>query len=541
MPVTPTFPGIYIEEIASNAHTITAAPTSVAVFVGYTHPFKTKPENWNNPVEIFGFTDYERQFGGFFKSDLFFKDSQAAKFGDLAQAVNQFFLNGGSDAWVIGLQPSVLGNFQAPTVSVGPFTLTAKELTDDQNQMIVTVNVAESGSPATSPPMGETADITISYGPKPGSDGSVPKGTLTETYRQVSLNETDGGQPNPNYLVNRLAGSGLVSVTEVSPPVGQFVATTKKFANAINSPPSDIFDANDFVQVFQQDQPLDKLAIFNLLVIPGVVDTLVLNTALAFCERKRAFLIMDPPREDTADDTNKIQDAIAGPAMPKGKNGALYFPYLKSPDPLTGLSINPVTNKAFEIPPSGTVAGIFARTDVDRGVWKAPAGLEATTVNTTGVVDRGRMTDQRQGVLNPLGVNVLRDFPNVGTVVFGARTLVTVTEEQWRYVPVRRMALFLEQTLYANLGWVIFEPNDEPLWTAIKTSIEAFMLGLFRQQAFQGDTPSKAFLVKCDDQTTTQEDINNGIVNIVVGFAPLKPAEFVIIKISQLAGQSQTS
>jgi phage tail sheath protein FI len=108
-------------------------------------------------------------------------------------------------------------------------------------------------------------------------------------------------------------------------------------------------------------------------------------------------------------------------------------------------------------------------------------------------------------------------------------------------VPVRRMALFLEQTLYANLGWVIFEPNDEPLWTAIKTSIEAFMLGLFRQGAFQGDTPSKAFLVKCDDQTTTQDDINNGIVNIVVGFAPLKPAEFVIIKISQLAGQSQTS
>jgi len=135
-------------------------------------------------------------------------------------------------------------------------------------------------------------------------------------------------------------------------------------------------------------------------------------------------------------------------------------------------------------------------------------------------------------------VNVLRDFPNVGTVVFGARTLAYSTEPKWGYVPVRRMALFLEQTLYANLRWVVFEPNDEPLWTAIRASIEAFMLGLFRQGAFQGETPRQAFQVKCDDQTTTQADIDNGIVNIVVAFAPLKPAEFVIVKIAQLAGQT---
>jgi phage tail sheath protein FI len=154
------------------------------------------------------------------------------------------------------------------------------------------------------------------------------------------------------------------------------------------------------------------------------------------------------------------------------------------------------------------------------------------------------MSDQQQGVLNELGVNCLREFAGSGTVVFGARTMVTrdpALRDMWRYVPVRRMALFLEQTLYNNLGWVVFEPNDEPLWGAIRTSIEAFMLGLFRQQAFQGDTPSKAFLVKCDGQTTTQADIDNGIVNIVVGFAPLKPAEFVIIKIAQLAGQTQTA
>jgi hypothetical protein len=159
------------------------------------------------------------------------------------------------------------------------------------------------------------------------------------------------------------------------------------------------------------------------------------------------------------------------------------------------------------------------------------------------VVNRGQMTDQRQGVLNLEGINCIRNFPGIGPVVFGARTSVADNPsfQQWKYVPVRRMALFLEQTFYLNLGWVVFEPNDEPLWNAIRSSIESFMLGLFRQGAFQGQTPSQAFQVKCDSQTTTQDDINNGIVNIVVGFAPLKPAEFVVIQITQLAGQTQSS
>lgn len=228
------------------------------------------------------------------------------------------------------------------------------------------------------------------------------------------------------------------------------------------------------------------------------------------------------------------------PIPPEGPNTALYFPYLKTPDPVTGAATNPVTGEANEIPPAATVAGLFAATDLARGVWKAPAGFSTIALNTPGASDRGVMTDQRQGVLNPLGVNCLRDFPNVGTVVFGARTLVTQTDEQWRYVPVRRMALFIEQSLLASLGWVVFEPNDEPLWSAITQSINAFMLGFFRQGAFQGATPGKAFSVQCNSQTTTQTDIDNGIVNIVVAFAPLKPAEFVVISIAQLAGQSAT-
>jgi phage tail sheath protein FI len=253
---------------------------------------------------------------------------------------------------------------------------------------------------------------------------------------------------------------------------------------------------------------------------------------------------MDPPPGATADGTPPgFADAVANTIrlLPISKNAAFYFPYLLSPDPFIGTANNIATGKTNTIPPAATVAGIYAATDLARGVWKAPAGFQATTRNATGVVPTGRMTDLRQGTLNPIGVNCLRDFPNLPTVVFGARTLAVNNDPQWTYVPVRRMALFLELTFLSNLKWVIFEPNDTPLWAAITTTLNAFMLGLFKQGAFAGNTPSEAFKVQCDSQTTTQTDVDLGIVNIVVSFAPLKPAEFVVITIAQLAGQAQTS
>jgi phage tail sheath protein FI len=267
----------------------------------------------------------------------------------------------------------------------------------------------------------------------------------------------------------------------------------------------------------------------------------VLSEALSFCETKRALLIIDPPQPDgELQDANWIGNYMGsgdayGNVAPLAPNAAIYFPYMTSNDPQTG---DPIT-----LPPAATVAGIYATTDLNRGVWKAPAGLETTIIGITGVVPTGQMNDIRQGTLNQIAINCLRSFPGTGTVVFGARTSVAANtaQQQWKYVPVRRMALFLEQTLFSNLGWVICEPNDTPLWTAIVASIQAFMLGLFRQGAFQGTTPSDAFQVKCDSNTTTQADVDNGIVNIIVAFAPLQPAEFVVIQISQLAGQTQTS
>jgi hypothetical protein len=511
------------------------------VFIGYTHPFKTVAENWGKPVQIFGFNDYIRNFGGFFRS-LAFANS-AAQFADMAQAVNQFFLNGGTEAYVVALPPGG-SHTTAPAVQFGTITFTAREITDETYQLTMQVTPNQ---PIASPPH-ETADVVITYGPQPAANAGpqVPSGTVTETYRRVGLTQFDAhGASDPNYIETRIgtATNPVSSLVTVSAGGATFFPPedTKSFAISLHRN-ANLFLPTDFTAVMEQDTELDKLPIFNLMVIPGVWNTTVMSTALAFCERKRAFFIMDPPSASTADPNDHVHSIqLHASAVPKGPNAALYFPYLKSPDPLTGATTNPLTRQPFEIPPAPTVAGIYAATDLSRGVWKAPAGFQATTTNTTGVVDRGRMTDQRQGVFNPLGINCLRDFPNIGTAVFGARTVVTLTNEQWRYVPVRRTALFLEQTLYANLGWVVFEPNAEPLWTAIRMSITSFMLGLFRQGAFAGTTPSQAFLVQCDSQTTTPQDVNNGVVNILVGFAPLKPAEFVIIMITQLAGQTQTS
>jgi hypothetical protein len=205
----------------------------------------------------------------------------------------------------------------------------------------------------------------------------------------------------------------------------------------------------------------------------------------------------------------------------------VYYPRTFTPDPLN-------QNRPRSLAPSGTIAGLWARTDTQRGVWKAPAGTDARLRNVQSLARL--MTDQENGVLNPLGINCLRTFPVYSNICWGARTLdgADAIASDWKYVPVRRTTLFIEESLYRGTKWVVFEPNDEPLWAQIRLNVGAFMQDLFRKGAFQGTTPRDAYFVKCDGETTTQTDIDNGIVNIEVGFAPLKPAEFVILKIQQI-------
>jgi phage tail sheath protein FI len=319
-----------------------------------------------------------------------------------------------------------------------------------------------------------------------------------------------------------------------------------------NSPPTNVtvagadkasdggwLDVNDFTGTGKESgkeglYSLLKADLFNLLCIPpylasGDVDAGLVSTAAQFCEDHRAFLLVDPPTSWTTKDAAKAGVASIGT---NSKNAAVFFPRLTEPDTLRG-------NQLVDVVPCGAVAGVFARTDTNRGVWKAPAGTEATLVGVPAL--SVPLTDAENGELNPLGINCLRTMPAAGRVVWGSRTLQGDDRlaSEWKYVPVRRTALFIEESLYRGTQWVVFEPNDEPLWAQIRLNIGAFMQNLFRQGAFQGRTPAEAYFVRCDKETTTQNDIDLGIVNIVVGFAPLKPAEFVVIGIQQIAGQIQ--
>jgi len=544
MPITPTYPGIYVQELLSNAHTITAAPTSVTVFVGYTHPYKTATTTFGQAVQIFSFADYQRSFGGLFSVDWLADD--------VGQAVNEFYLNGGSVAYVVGLQasfndlvlktskplsdPTLLPTLVVPGPGTTGIQFTGLEPVDANKQLTVSITNLRASIPGVT--SNDLADLVISYG------------NVTETYRRVTPNPTPAlASDAGNTLALRVgtAANPVSALVTVSTPAGDTYPTSWPFALSptpltITWPstnPFTTYSPGDFFNTFQADSPLDKVQIFNLLLTPGVWDLSVVSEALAFAERKRAFVIMDPPADAGVDHSSDplpligdiMSDAVPGRTIPKSQNGALYFPYLRSQDPLSG---NPVT-----IAPSGYVAGIFTTEDTNRGVWKAPAGLETLINDTAGVVPSGVMTDARQGTLNPIGVNCLRGFPGVGTVIWGARTSVAANPafQQYRYVPVRRLALFLEQSLYQSLGWVVFEPNDTPLWVSIRSAVNGFMLGLFNQGAFAGSTPSQAFQVLCDATTTTPDDQANGIVNVLLAFAPLIPSEFVVIQIAQLAGQ----
>ena len=278
---------------------------------------------------------------------------------------------------------------------------------------------------------------------------------------------------------------------------------------------------------------LDKVDLFNLMVLPGdrEVDEntyrQIVGPASIYCNEHRAFLILDAP-DSWTNNNLPVADATAVNtfrALVVKDHSAVFYPKVQYSD--AGIK--------KLIGPAGIIAGLMARTDSQRGVWKAPAGTEAALL---GILDLElNLTDLENGVLNKLGVNCLRKFPSA-IVNWGARTLDGSDDigSEWKYIPIRRLALFLEESLFRGTKWVVFEPNDEPLWASIRLNLNAFMLSLFRQGAFQGSTPDKAFYVKCDAETTTQNDRNLGIVNIEVGFAPLKPAEFVVIKIQQIAG-----
>jgi Bacteriophage tail sheath protein len=645
MPVAVSYPGVYIQEVPSGVHTITSVSTSIGAFIDF---FPQGPVD--EAVQIFGMTDFERIYGGL-------DDRSEASY-----AISQFFLNGGSEAYVVRVTnagtPAVVADVTARDVTAtdnilkfsavnagvwgnnlrvdidhdttdpntlfnlyvvrydgtGPkaravvaekylnlsvdsaSTRYVESVVNEESSLVQVEHDAAAPAGVLPAMTGTLSDdisalVTADYDGFSGQTVDVTFGSVTatatlETWANGDVNDAWEFRPLLERAI-RKSGSA-VALTGASVEVVEYAANNIRlrvlagrggdeydpkevmtFAGATaatltldtgtenvqeyslglgasagamvagqvgddGDPP----DATDIIGSQAVDPhtgmyALDYVDLFNILCIPRASELddtqmrLVVSKALKYCEDRRAFMIVDIP--DAINQVAEMKEWLDDHAEFRHNNAAVYFPLPRIPDPKNEYRLRTVGA-------SGTLAGIYARTDGARGVWKTPAGIEATLSGVTELA--AKLTDAQNGALNPLGIDCLRSFPIYGNIVWGGRTTqgADAIASDWKYLAVRRVTLMMEESLFRGTKWVVFEGNDEKLWSKIRLNVGAYMMSLFRQGAFQGTDPKQAFYVKCDKETTTQDDINKGIVNIEVGFAPLKPAEFVVIKIQQIAG-----
>jgi len=561
MPSALTYPGVYVEEIPSGVRTIVGVATSITAFIG-----RARRGPANEAITINAFSDFEKQFGSLWVDNA------------LGYVVRDFFLNGGSQAIIVrlyhqepangGAAPAItasltVGALQFLAANEGKWGVGLRAIVDVDNlsaevatSMGVTkadlfnLTVRDTGTGQSE----RFLNLTVKPSPRRvdkvlAADSNLlryngtpaPTTAIAAGMDAVSALEKAWTDARKTLADKQNAGTATqgdkdaVATAKAALDTGLDTAL-KAVSDGLWLTVPDFLSAGDKKGLFA----LEKADLFNILCIPPYrapadaldVDVNLVTAAAAYCEKRRAMLLVDAPKDWTDKDKarTKFNDANNDNVGTRSRNAALYFPRLIQPNPLRD-------NQMEVFAACGTIAGIWARTDTQRGVWKAPAGLDATLVGAPSL--SVAVTDDENGELNPLGVNCLRAFQAAGRVVWGARTLRGADQlaDEYKYVPVRRTALYIEESLYRALKWVVFEPNDEPLWAQIRLNVGAFMHNLFRKGAFQGTTPREAYFVKCDKETTTQNDIDLGIVNIVVGFAPLKPAEFVVIKLQQMAGQ----
>jgi len=364
--------------------------------------------------------------------------------------------------------------------------------------------------------------------------GPIGKAELIRSFNDYKLIYGDIASENDNmgmavqsfYLnggksayICRLAG-------ENSEPPSAYIC---RLAGENSEPPS----ANDFTNFY--DSTLGEIRDVSIIIVPGEhwakdgSGNPIISVTLAHCEKMQdRMVIIDFPPDFELDQVT----SVTGLALPSSAYSVLYYPWVKVANPFYNAETNTNADTTVTIAPSSFAAGIWSRIDNKRGVWKAPAGMDAGLIGTAGleyIIEEGE-----QDQLNILGVNCIRNMPGTGRVIWGARTLANETDPEWRYVPVQRTAIMIKQSIYEGTQWAVFEPNDSQLWSTLRGNIGSFMNSLFRAGAFQGAKASDAYFVKCGLGTTmTQADIDAGQVIIIVGFAALRPAEFTIIRIKQ--------
>jgi phage tail sheath protein FI len=510
-----TYPGVYIEELSSGQHTITGVATSIGAFIGWAAM---------GPVDaatlVQSWAEFQTIFGGL--------DSRSW----LGYSVNQFFANGGGECYIVRLAwDGTLTGTHSPTANAtasatgigGSLTLYAANPGLWGNSLRVSVTI----------PTGSTTTFNLLV-QMLNASGAL---TTLESYVNLSISATDA-----NYAVTVVnSDSSYVTFTNPSTAADAIpaalptaTASAEAFTGGLDGTVLVPNDGNFELALAQSATRgyllLDRVDIFNLLCVPGETTAANISTLQAYCMTRRAFYLVDSPKAATISGliTSGPVGSTSGSITGVNANySAFYFPWVQAPDPVVG-------NRPALFPPCGFVAGIYAATDASRGVWKAPAGIQASITGNSGL--QYVMTEAENGSLNTQAVNCIRQFKVYGDVVWGARTLDGNDQQgsQWKYVPIRRLALFIESSLYNGTQWVVFEPNDATLWGQVRMNVGTFMQGLFLQGAFAGTTPQTAYFVKCDAENNPGSSVAQGIVNILVGFAPVSPAEFVVIQIQQI-------
>jgi len=507
-------PGVFIEEIERGPRPIEGVATSTAAFLGETERGPTRPRL------ITSFNEYRRYFGGVFGDDKY-----------MPYALSGFFDNGGRRAYVCRI---VGANAVAASRTVGGLRIEAMGAGVWGNRVFVKLVESTIRSGPNNTPVGFRLQVAYWQTPAPNNSypdpfdpaqaGSLPRPTLIEDFDNLVWD-------NPNsqdYFTKRLEqNSALVRVTPAAAgqpsalPSGGFAALTNGTAGAaptLNDFKGENADSN--LRTGLAALELDEYREVALVTAPAAADNVV-DAVKVHCEKSKfRFAVIDAQKGQanaaSLDPRTKWESSYAG----------FYYPWVYTADLQSGAR--------RLVPPSGHVLGLYARTDNERGVWKAPANDVLRSVfDLEYYVDTGT-----QEILNPRGVNAIRQFSGRGIRVWGARTLSA--NSLWKYVSVRRLFIFLERSIYEGTQWVVFEPNDERLWERVKDTIRLFLRTQWREGALMGTTEEQAFTIACDRSTMTQDDILNGRLICEIGIAPVRPAEFVIFRIFQNTAEAQS-
>jgi phage tail sheath protein FI len=519
MAVVTSYPGVYIDEVPSGVRPIESAGTSTAVFIG-----KTEKGAKGEPALIFRWADYEKQFGGIRNIDaaaVVVATGAAADIADVARTAAKTAATAADAAAaaadITAVVTAAAAEIANAAVTAAAAATAAAKTVDPADADIcaataeaAAANVAAAAAADAAAAIAATANnAAATVNSDAASVAKAVTAAATAAAADAAAEADHMGLAVYTFFLN---GGGMAYIVRVDNNAGYEGA----------------FEA------------LEKIRDISIICLPGKTYSAdggkdIIDAAISHAVKMNNRMVIVDLDADV-----KLTDSaqVTGLSLPSSPFSVAYYPWLTIANPFYKKDEegNTAASATLRIAPGSFAAGMWAKIDGRRGVWKAPAGVETSLLGVAGLADN--VDDKQQGQLNPVGINCIRKIPGAGPVIWGSRTLSTKADPEWRYVPVRRTANMIEESIYNNIQWAVFEPNDHRLWSSLRVNIDAFMNGLWRAGAFQGEKASDAYFVRCNlGDTMTQDDIDAGRVIVDVGFAPLKPAEFVIVRIQQKVAQ----